>query len=146
MNKKTKNDDNLNKRKKLHAIIKKENHFFHLHACFSIKLQVSDCAMTTFLIYHRSLNSCWGIQQAVIQNSAELFNQHHPSVSIRPTPGSTQTVPVLTAALHLQLILGHMHNTDSQVSIYQVKSTLLSLREFPHASTIACLAELSRLA
>lgn len=99
-----------------------------------------------FLIYLRPHNGCWGIQQAVIQISAELFNQCRPSVCIRSTPGSKQSVPVLTAAHHPQPIQDHMHNTDSQVSVYQVKYTLLLLWEFPHASTMACLAEFTWLA
>lgn len=74
-----------------------------------------------FLIYLRPHNGCWGIEQAVIQISAELFNQCRPSVFVRSTPGSAQTVPVLTAAHHSQLIQDHMRNTDSQASVYQVK-------------------------
>lgn len=120
-------------------------HTFPLtYACFGVSCE---CQMaqhpitTTFLLYLRPHRGCWGIQQAVIQISAELFNQRRPSVSIRSTPGSAQTVPVLTAAHHLPLIQDHMRNTDSQASVYQVKLTLLPLGEFPHASTMACSAE-----
>lgn len=64
--------------------------------CFSLisytcvlwcELRPSDGTTCRHGIYLRPQAGCWGIQQAVIRISAELFNQCRPSVSLHSTPG-----------------------------------------------------------